>query len=117
MSVLSSAIFVYCNDGGGGKDASQRGCRGQEVFFLFPWLLLSTESKSLPRCLLLFLARSLGSVRLKHPAAACQTSPGLVLSHWATGQVLGLLVPQGPPGVAFDVSGRQSGCCSVCGDQ
>lgn len=32
-------LFVCCNDGGGGKDANQWGCRGQEVFFILPWLL------------------------------------------------------------------------------
>lgn len=59
---VASAIFVYCNDGGGCESA---GVSGQEIFFLFPWLLWSVKPPKLP-----------GFVSLPH----CRMSPGVVLS-------------------------------------
>lgn len=43
---LSLTIFVCCNDGGGGKDAVQWGCRGQEMFFFFLWAFETEECKT-----------------------------------------------------------------------
>lgn len=76
---LSSVISVCCNDGGGWKDASQRGCRGRKCSFFSPGFCGKGRVK--PPTLPAFVSLcSVSSVRLRHPAA-CQTSPGLVLSH------------------------------------
>lgn len=78
LCLSSRCIFVCCNDGGGGKeDASQRGCRGRKCSFFSPGFLWSRESKA-SHVACAFVSRR--SVRLKRPAA-CQTSPGLALSH------------------------------------
>lgn len=93
---LSSAIFVCCNDGGGGKDASQRGCRGQEMFFLFPWLLWSRESKASHVacfCFSALCAAEAPSSLLPDESRAC------IVPAVATGQVLGLLFRKGTTGL------------------
>lgn len=67
-----------------------------------------------PPTLLAFVSvRSVGSVRLKHPAA-CQAIPGLILSHGGHRAGAGPPFPQRPPGACLDVSRRQSGYYCVC---
>lgn len=84
----SSAIFVCCNDGGGGKDASQRGCWGRKCSFFSPGFC-GAKPPTLPCFCFLLLY---GLCAAEAPSSLPDESLVFVLSHSDHGgRCLGLL--------------------------
>lgn len=100
---MSSAIFVCCNDGGGGKDASQRGCRGRKCSFFSPGFCGAGRVK--PPTLPTFVSRrSMGYCATEAPSSLPDESWARIVPQRPQGRCWASF-PHGPPGAALTSAG------------